>query len=357
VRNVRIGFDADSVLAVNINMRDVKLDSAAMVALRLRLLAAATSVPGITHATLQESTPFVGMSSYPVFVAGIDSTETLGEFDFNAVSADYFATMGTRIVKGRGFSDMDVDGAPRSAVIGQSMANVLWPGQDPIGKCMRVGLKDTVPCTYVVGVAEDIRSQSIDSESRLYYYYLSASQWLPQLGGLFVRARDAAQLSEPLRKRLQQEMPGTSYVTVSQVGDVIGAKVRSWVVGATVFTVFGILALALAALGLYSVIAYDVTQRKHELGIRCALGAERTSIVTLVIMDSMRVAATGTVIGGIVALVCGRWIAPLLFQESPRDPAVFGIAATVLLAAAVVASLVPAVRAAGIDPKTALQAD
>src|SRR5262249_53772298 len=162
---------------------------------------------------------------------GIDSTETLGEFDFNAVSSEYFTTMGTRVLRGRGITNADVDGAPRAAVIGQSMANVLWPGQDPIGRCMRVGLVDTVPCTYVVGVAEDIHSRSIEPESKLYFYYMSAAQWQPHVGGLFVRGRNSAQLIEPLRKRLQQEMPGTSYVTVGRLGDLVDAEMRSWLVG------------------------------------------------------------------------------------------------------------------------------
>jgi hypothetical protein len=196
-----IGVAPDARLTI----RDARLDSAAKRALRLRLLDLATSIPGVSHATLQESVPIGGMTSYPVFVTGIDSTDLLGEFDFNTVSADYFATMGPRILRGRAITSADIDGAPRAAVVGQSMANVLWPGQDPIGKCMRVGLKDTVPCTYVVGVAEDIHSRSIEPESKLYYYYLSAAQWRPQVGGLFIRARNAKQLVEPLRRRLQRE--------------------------------------------------------------------------------------------------------------------------------------------------------
>jgi predicted permease len=357
VRNVRIGFDADSILQVRLNIREARLDSAAKRALRLRLLSLVTSIPGVSHATLQEAVPFGGMTSYPVFVTGIDSTDLLGEFDFNTVSADYFATMGTRILRGRAITSADIDGAPRAAVVGQSMANVLWPGQDPIGKCMRVGLKDTVPCTYVVGVAEDIHSRSIEPESKLYYYYLSAAQWQPQVGGLFVRARNAQQLVEPLRRRLQREMPGASYVTVGCLGDFVNAKMRSWIVGASVFTAFGILALILAAVGLYSVIAYDVTQRKHELGVRLALGAGQSRVVRLVVMQGMRVAVGGVAIGSVIALVAGRWIGPLLFDQGPRDPRVFGVVITTMLAVAAAASFIPAARAARLDPKGVLQSD
>jgi putative ABC transport system permease protein len=357
VRDVPLGFDADSVLVVSLNMRDARLDSARTVALRLRLLEAARNVPGVAHASLQESTPFGGESSWPIFVAGIDSTRRLGQFNVNMVSPDYFATMGTRVVRGRGIESTDVEGAPRVAVIGESMGAALWPGQDPIGRCFRVGA-DSMPCTYVVGVAEDIHSRTIEAESRLFFYYLPAAQWLPQEGGLFVRARgDPGRLVEPVRTRLQREMPGTSFVTVRRLGDIVDATLRSWIVGAAVFTAFGSLALVLAAVGLYSVIAYNVTQRKHELGVRLALGAGAAGIVRLVVGESIRFALAGVAIGSVVSLAGATWIAPLLFRQSAYDPAVFGLVAAVLLGVAIAASCVPALRAAAVDPKTALQGD
>lgn len=357
MRDVRLGFDADSVLVAALNMRDVRLDSAATVALRLRLLETATGVPGVSHATLQESIPFAGMSSWPLFVSGIDSVSNLGRFNVNMVSADYFKTMGTRVVRGRAIESTDEDRAPRVAVIGESMGAVLWPGQDPIGRCFRIEA-DTMPCTYVVGVAENIRSESIEAESKLFFYYLPAAQWRPQEGGLFVRTQhDASRLAEPLQKQLQREMPGTAFITITPLASIVDGRMRSWIVGATVFTAFGFLALSLAAVGLYSVIAYNVAQRKHELGVRLALGAGRAGIVRLVVAESLRFALAGLVIGGVVSWVGGRWIGPLLFQQSPRDPAVFALVSIVLLAVAIAASWIPALRAAGLDPKTALQSD
>jgi putative ABC transport system permease protein len=356
VRDVRLGFDADSVLLVGMQMRDTRLDSAAMVALRLRLLEAAKSVPGVSHVSLRESTPFAGESSWPIFVAGTDSTRNTF-FYVNTVSADYFATMGTRILRGRAIATTDVDGAPRVAVISESMGKVLWPGQDPIGRCFRVNA-ESMPCTTVVGVAEDIRSQTIAAEPDVPYYYLPAAQWRPHDGGLFVRVGgDANRLVEPLRRQLQRAMPGTSFVTVAPLAGVVDEKMRSWIVGAKMFTAFGLLALLLAAVGLYSVIAYNVTQRKHELGVRLALGAARSRIVRLVVTQSVRVAVAGIVIGGVVALWAARWIAPLLYHQSPYDPVVFGIVALVLLAVAIAASSIPAVRASLVDPKAALQSD
>src|SRR5215510_14007168 len=238
------------------------------------------------------------------------------------------------------------------------MAGALWPGQNPVGRCFRLGA-DTVPCTWVVGVAEDIRSESIDDDPRLFYYYRPAAQFRPHDGGLFVRVRDgaASRMIEPVRQRLQRDMPGTSYVTVRRLSDIVDAKLRSWITGAKVFTVFGVLALVLAAVGLYSVIAYDVTQRRHELGVRLALGAEQSRIVRLVVIQSMRLALAGVVTGSTVAWAAGRWIAPLLFHETPHDPAIFALVGLTLLGVAIVASSIPAFRAAMVDPRTALQAD
>jgi predicted permease len=358
VRSVHLGFDADSVLLVGLNKRDAQLDSATTVALRLRLLESAKEVPGVTHVTLQESIPFDGSSSWPIFVAGIDSTRKLGTFNFNTVSADYFATMGTRIVRGRSFESTDVEGARRVAVIGESMGRALWPGQEPIGRCFRVGLDASAPCTYVVGVAEDIHSETITDDAGLFFYYMPAAQWRPHDGGLFVRGRgDIGQLVEPVRRRLQRDMPGTSFVTVKPLGDVVDATMRSWIVGARVFSAFGVLALILAAVGLYSVIAYDVTQRKHEIGVRIALGAARSSIVGLVVSASVRVAIAGIAIGGGGAALGSKWIAPLLFRQSPYDPLVFAFVGLVLVAVAIAASSIPAARAARVDPKSALQSD
>jgi len=357
VREVRLGFDADSVLMVDTRMRDVKLDSAETAALRLRLLGAATTVPGIEHATLVEAEPFGGMTSWPIWVEGIDSVNKFGRFEFNSVSPDYFATMGTRLLRGRGIESGDLHGARRVLVVGASMAGVLWPGADPLGKCVRVGLVDTVPCSYVVGVAEDIHARGFGPQDRNFYYYLAAAQFQPQEGGLFVRAGGGERLIEPLRRRLQREMPGASYVTVSRLGALVENESRSWLMGATLFTAFGALALILAGVGLYSVIAYSVAQRRQELALRVALGAAASDVIRLVVGEGLRLAAAGAAVGGAIALLVSPRVAPLLFNQSPRDPVVFGTVTGALLAVAVGASILPAIRSARVDPNSALRAE
>ncbi|HEX6052840.1 MAG TPA: ABC transporter permease [Gemmatimonadaceae bacterium] len=356
VQNVDLGYDVEPVMLVNLNMRGVTLDSAENVTLRDRLVETAKAIPGVENASRQTAIPFWSTWSQSLFVEGIDTVSRLGQFNLNAVSPEYFETMGTRILRGRGISAQDVAGAPGAVVVSENMGKVLWPGKDPIGQCIRISA-DTVPCSYVVGIAENIKEQSLSADSG-YYYYLSAMQRGPHQGGLFVRVRrDGEKMKEAVRRRLQQEMPGASYVTITPFTEVIGGQTRSWRLGATMFAAFGALALVLAAIGLYSVIAYNVAQRTHELGVRVALGAQARDLIRLVVTDGLRVALVGIVIGAAVALWAGKWVASLLFSVSPRDPAVFVFVALSLIAVAVVASWIPALRASRVDPNVALRSD
>jgi predicted permease len=354
VRVMPLGYDVDPVLLVDLNMRGVQLDSAHKVALRRELLETAQAIPGVEHASRQLTVPFWSTWNMGLHVAGIDSVSRLGEFDLNAVTPEYFATLGTRILRGRGIGAEDTQHAPRAMVVSSAMAKTLWPGRDPIGQCVKVG-GDTVPCSYVVGVAENIKAQQLGDDPGL-FYYLSSAQWHPEEGGLFIRTRgEAARYAEALRRRLQQVMPGASYVTATPLREILGEQTRSWQLGATMFLVFGALALALAAIGLYSVMAYNVSQRTQELGVRAALGAQQRDLVRLVVNEGLTLGAAGIVIGVVIALAGGNWLGPLLFQESPHDPLVFGFVTVVLLGVTVLASFVPSRRAARVDPMVALR--
>lgn len=278
----------------------------------------------------------------------------LGDFTTNAVSPEYFETVGTRIVRGRAISDADREGAPLVAVVSQSMARVLWPNQDPIGRCLKVDA-DTVPCSEVVGVAQDIR-RGFD-ESPMLQYYLSDAQ-LPPRGSYFVRTRgEARRYAEVVRRAVQRELSGAAFAHVQPLQDILDPNLRSWKMGATMFSVFGGLALLVAAVGLYGVIAFNVTQRMHELGVRIALGAQTRDIVRLVTGEGVRVALAGIGIGTAIALFATQYMASLLFRVSARDPLVLVAVGVTLLAVALVASVVPALRGARADPNSALRAD
>jgi ABC-type antimicrobial peptide transport system permease subunit len=160
-----------------------------------------------------------------------------------------------------------------------------------------------------------------------------------------------------VRREMQALIPDMPYVAVQPFQNLLAWELQPWRLGATMFSLFGALALVIAAVGLYSVVAYSVSQRTHEIGVRMALGAQRPDVVRLVVVDGVRVVAVGVLLGALGALAAGRWAEPLLYKTSPRDPAIFTAVAATLVAVAVLASLLPALRAAHVDPAVALRTE
>ncbi|MGE0440441.1 MAG: ADOP family duplicated permease [Gemmatimonadales bacterium] len=356
VRSLRLGYDAEPVVYVRTRLRGLNLPDEARADLARRLEDAARALPGIESASRALTVPFWLSRSSDLWVAGIDSVERLGHFGLQAGTADYFKTMGTRILRGRGITAEDRANTPLVMVVSEAMGQTLWPGRDPIGECVRVGA-DTMPCTTVVGVAENTHVRSFTSDPGL-QYYLPADQFLPAEDGLLLRVRGrGADRAEEIRKQLQPLMPGTAYVAVMPLASIVAPNRRSWELGAAMFLVFGALALVIAAVGLYGVIGYGVVQRTREFGVRIALGASRPAILRMVVGDGFRFAAAGLILGGLIALFAGSRIGPLLFGIGPRDPLVFGTVTVALLVAAALASLVPAWRATRVDPNEALRSE
>ena len=357
VRDTRLGFDADRILLVRRDFRGAQVSDSDQVRLGRRMLETAQAIPGVERAAWVSDIPFMITSTARLSVPGIDSVARLGEFTYQQGTTDYFATMGTRILKGRGFSKEDRANAPAVVVVSASMARVLWPGVDPLGKCIRVGA-DTAPCTTVVGVAEDVAHNSL-TEAQRYRYYLPIEQFRPENGyAVMVRMRgDPVAAVERVRAALQTVMPGQAYVIVRPMRDVVDGERRSWRVGATMFVAFGVLALAVAAVGLYGVIAYNVAQRMQELGVRVALGAQPSDVVRLVVGQGVRFAVLGVTVGAVLAIAAARWVQPLLFEQSATDIRIFGAVGGVLVVVAVLASSIPARRATRVDPNTVLRSD
>jgi predicted permease len=364
VLNIPLGYDASRVIDIYPDFRGLELDSASRVAVRRRLLTTAQEIPGVAAAARTNSRIF-STSTSALRVPGIDSVQRLGRFNVQITTPGYFAVMQTRILHGRGFDSRDGEGSAPTAVVSQSMARALWPGQEALGQCIQVSWNamqqiENAPCTTVIGIAEDAAYQDVTDEER-FVYYLNVDQLDPGwISSILVRMSGTGDIEpdiERVRRAMQAAMPGMGFVVVRPLQEVVDDRRRSWRLGATLFVAFGGLALVVAAVGLYGVIGYNVAQRMHELGVRIALGARSTAILRLVVGQGLAFAAAGATVGLTLALIASRWIQPLLYKESARDPVTYAAVGAVMVAVALVACAVPAFRAVRADPNRALRAE
>ena len=326
----------------------------------LRLEQAIKSDPAVASAAVSMGTPFQSAVVLMISVSGRDSLPRIaggGPFLLQ-VSPGYFATVGTRILRGRGFTAADGPGATPVVVVGERFAQVAWPGKDPIGQCIYLGPVQQ-NCVQVIGVAADARTMSVTQDKPLLYYLPFAEHLMPMpLDGLLIRTRAPARAAAGgIQHALQTVEADLPFVSVEPMLDRVEPQWRSWQLGATMLSVFGLLALVIASLGLYGVTAYGVTQRTREIGVRIALGAGGTEVVRLAVTQAVRATAIGGAIGLVVALALARALSSLLFGVRPLDPASLGGAIVVLLAVGALAAWIPARRAAAVDPMEALRTE
>jgi predicted permease len=361
-----LGLDADRLVVVHLDLVGDQSNSevrAEPFAEAMRRLAALPEVESVAGTATPLGIGYVvalrvpGLDSLPRFASG-------GPYVFS-VTPGYFATAGPTITSGRPIDDADRPGARRVAVISETMARALWLDEEPLGRCLVVG-SGSEACTTVVGVVEDATRGAYTGDPYM-GYYLSMAQVrdaMPQghslsaPQGIYVRSRsDASDARAVVASALRSFSPDVRYANVQTLRELLDPQARSWTLGATMFSVFGFLALILAAVGLYSVLAFDVAQRTRELGIRTALGAKRARLLGSVLYQGGCLVALGVALGLAVAYVAAPYARDLLFEVSPRDPGVFGTVAAVLLAVSVAASLTPGLRATRVDPVAALKTE
>jgi predicted permease len=273
----------------------------------------------------------------------------------NSVGPGYLATLGVLLLQGRDFTDGDVDGGQRVAIVNEAMAHRFWKGENPIGR--RFGRQsETGAEIQVVGVVRDSRFANLRDDVRM-SYYIPLNQSGPLNGFTFYvrhRAEDAA-IAPALRQavaRVDARLPIYDFRTMeSQIAE--SMYIERLV--SSLSALFGLLALGLAAVGLYGVMSHSVAQRRREIGIRMALGAERSSVLWQILRQVLVLAVAGVLIGLPAALGAGRLIESLLFGLAPRDPATIAAAATALIGVAMLAGYVPAMRAMRVDPVVALR--
>jgi predicted permease len=362
VGDIRLGIDTDRVVAATLDLEQAGFTAPAIEEFYRQVEARARAMPGVASATLGEGSSFGWSLGTRVIVPGIDSLPIPSGTGPNliGVTADYFATLGTRIVQGRAISAEDIRSAARVAVISEEMARRVWPGRSPLGACVKVGA-DSVPCNSIIGISENVHQSAMVEgvPTSMIFVPLDQGRHFFRARTLFVRVAHGSTdaMVDAVRRMLHGTAESLPYPDVRVLASRLSDELRPWRLGATMFGAFGGLALLVTAVGLYSVIAYMVGQRMRELGVRVALGAAPGNILRLILSHGLRVAAASVALGLLIALSAGRFVRALLYQISPRDPIVFGGVAVIVLAVAVAASLPPAFRATRADPLTALKSE
>ncbi|HWK12177.1 MAG TPA: FtsX-like permease family protein, partial [Vicinamibacterales bacterium] len=372
VRSIDLGFDVQRLVFVSpevdnpdpiISPDRAKHDpneEGARIAAGLPLLASRlATIPGVEKVALTSITPMYALSITSVFYADGDSLPrgADGLPTVMGVSPEYFATTGLQLRQGRLLERGDVSASARVALVNETMAHSSWPHENAIGQCLRLG-QATAPCITIVGIVEDAkRIQLLESPARI--LYIPA----PQRGDyaattIVVRVPPsrAPAVDALVRREMPAVIPGMK-ANVIRMAEVLAPQYRPWQLGALLFSIFGLLALLIAAVGIFSAVSHDVGQRRRELGVRVALGASVGDVVRLVLGGGLRVVALGVVAGVLVAVATSKLIASVLYGVAPRDPIVLGGVAVVLLAVAALASALPAWRASRADPMEALRVD
>ncbi|MFI5234920.1 MAG: ABC transporter permease [Gemmatimonadales bacterium] len=360
VRGLRLGFDPGQVIVASVDLESLGYKRPAIDALYQQIRARVEQVPGIAGVSLSIGTPFQSSYAVDLEVPGLDSFPSLttGGPYISAVTPDYFRTMGTLVRRGRSFTEADNAGGQRVAMVSETFAKLAWPGQEPLGKCLKVGFKNA-PCSEVVGVVEDARRNEVKEELNAQYFIPLAQSDSVFSGGvssLLVRTVGPAdQMEGAVRREVQAVSAALPYPQIDPMPRLYADQLRPWELGSSLFTLFGGLGLLLAAIGLYGVLSYVVSQRTQEIGIRIALGSSRQDVLSLVMGQGLRVTTVGLVLGIVGALLAGQAIASLLYGVSPHDPLVLMSVAAILVLVAAVASWLPARRAAQVDPMIALR--
>ena len=315
-------------------------------------------IPGVERVAFTSVRPKSGFQTYNYY-PDVDTLAHKKPFGFvTAVSPGFFETTGTRLLRGRDFGAPRA-GEPPPVIVNEAMARALWPGQDPIGRCVRFS-SSGAPCATIIGIAQTAMMLDATEEPQPRFYVQVDNTPFPAYHDraivLRVAPRAATAAMTAVRAVLRTEFPGARTDAATMAAS-MESEYRPWKLGAVLFTLFGVLALVVAGIGVYSSVSYAVSQRTREFGVRVALGATTRDVLAHVLGGGLRTVAIGVAVGIALALAGGRLIASLLYGVSASDPFAITVAASALLTIATVASLVPAWRAAKADPVQALRAE
>lgn len=357
------GLHIDRLLTVDVNLSRAGFPPAEREQFYEDVQQRLRAMPGVENVGIVHFAPFAGFAMSVRWEVPGRKAPDGGEGPYiNLAGAGWFGTAGTRVLRGREFHDSDQPGAEPVAVLNEAMARLVSDGGDAVGLCMPIG--DQVGdggCTRVVGVVETQRHRYLD-EAEVPVIYLARAQDPQRIswGGptLVVRTTgDSAEQAHLIRDAVQAMRADIPYVTVRPLGERIERDILPFQIAATLFTLFGALAIVLTAVGLYGLLAFFVVERTHEIGIRRTFGAPVDSVIAHVVWKGMAPVLAGLAIGVATAAIGAHLLRSLLFGVEARDPAVFAVAAVVIVGFGLAASIVPAIRAARVSPLAAVQQD
>jgi putative ABC transport system permease protein len=356
VVSVSPGFNPDNLLSMNLALSGSRYGGAEQVAsFYQRALERLSSLPGVQSAAATSGLPMAGGFGSRYFGIEGRPPQPAGQgfnANVNLTTPGYFQTMNIPLIQGRDFDQRDVMKAPEVVIINQDMVRRYWPDEDPIGKRLAVG---NGPWRTVVGVVGDVKQAGLDIETRpemFWPYYqlpLSFSTFVVRTSG------DPEAMTSGVRRAMQDIDEALPLYDIKPVNEVISESVAPRRFNMLLLSIFAGLALVLAAVGLYGVISYSVSQRTHEIGIRMALGASHKSVLRLVVGQGMILALIGVGIGVIASFFLTKFMATLLFGVSATDPLTFVGISVLLTGVSIVASFIPARRAMKVDPMVALR--
>jgi predicted permease len=352
------GFDQAHVDVVVLDLSLANYTDATGPQFARHLLSRVSAQPGVRHAALAADLPLdgnrkgFGSIRTPGLRRG-DSEEVDGEW--NVITPGYFSTLNLPLVRGRDFTETDVSGAPRVAIVNESMARFIWGTPDVIGRTLQADDGGSWETLTIVGVTSDARLDSLDGEVGGCLYVPFAQRYTPRVSLVIKNSGPTAvPIARSLIHQLDPDLPVTQAVTLADVTALSTIPQR---LAAAVAGSLGIVGLLLAAIGIYGVTSYSVNRRVREIGVRMALGADRGSVLRLVLRQGLGVTTIGIAIGLVAGAGAAHVVRSLLFGVSALDPVTFVSGAAMFLAVAVGATLGPARRATKIDPMVALRAD
>ncbi|MCZ6507222.1 MAG: FtsX-like permease family protein, partial [Acidobacteria bacterium] len=341
-------------------------DGAAQMTFYQRLSESLASVPGVDSVgTASGLPPLRDLNANDTEFEGLDRDpegppHNIDYYQF--VTDDYLETMDIRIVSGRGFRLSDDSESALVALINQKTADTFWPGENPLGRRLRPGGGGGIPWISVVGIVEDVKQGGIDQEkgTEVYFRYGQVAAlfgpFLPRSMYTLVRSTlPAASLTTTLREQVAALDPSLPIGNLLPMQTVIESSISRPRFLALLLSIFAGLALFLAAIGIYGVLSYSVAERSREMGIRMAMGADRRSILGMVLSQGMTLAVVGLAVGVAGSLLMTRFLQSLLFGVSPTDPLTYSVVVVLLALVAFVACAIPALRATRVDPLTVLR--